>query len=332
MAAGSIYLPPHRKPTVFLSLIHGNNYSGANPGGVRDDWLANPAALMASAETFADTYGFDSITLILPQGLHAPVSGVGCAFPAGCAGIMQRYYATQYDWLVNTFPSMRRTGREYWLYTGGRCNALQQQNEYCVPASTAYPTAQYFVDAHAPFRGAFSGLWIDAYGGDPSLQDQMDLIEGALIAEGWKIGGELWPHTGVNNVSPPGYDVDASAAAKRPYMMLARSFGTAMSYTPPQQNPNANFFGSRFTAAPEGSALHVGPLFGDDLVSPAMVDLWLSQGLIVSPYMGFELTRPDTMTHLASIYKGLQSRRVTNTTSRRQQGVRARRGHERQVL
>lgn len=300
---------PRKKPVGFWLWFDGVSHSVDNPGAIRGDVIADTLTAWNGAETWCDNYSLDALCVHAPIGGLAPPSPgqPGRFWPTATAGVMQIYYPAQWDFFTNTFPDIKRPGREYHLYIGGRQNEPFGLNDYVTDNATAkIPSPQFFVDAVGPFRDlGFTGVWLDALAGEPAIADQANPVIEKLRENGWWVGNELWPHTGIDYPNGQKLELNVVEARKYAAVNVARLHNGQLSNPDPALTPQG-LFAPRFRGAPSGTELHIMPQSGDSLVSPAMVQQWISQGCVVSMQEGFQVTRPDTAAWLRDYYANYQ--------------------------
>lgn len=275
-----------RSPHFHWGWINGSNHAGNNVGAI-DGALLTANGLttaLASIESQCDACGCNVVIFNSPCGFL-----VNAATPAATWGVLSNYYPHVITWLQTTFQALKRPGRRYGLYIGGRAASVSPSlTEYIDDEQIlSIPAGSFFVDAVAPFRAlGFSIVWTDATEGDPSLRPAGPNANDALRAAGWQVGAEFVPHTGI--IYPVNQlDVETSILADRAHLITWREW--------------RDKFRSRFAASvfPSTSEVHICPQYQDTDFTTAVVDELLAQNAIISPYSGFaDLTSPSVAAYI----------------------------------
>lgn len=273
---------PRRRPHLHWQWGSGDNYSTTNPGGLRGDVLPTPAAAWPAVEALATRLSADFICVNYPVGFK-----VGENAPAATWYVWTNHYPQIANWFANEFVNFKTEGRGYAIYQGIMHNTLPEDQSSIDTTADVVPSPQFFVDAIAPLKElGFTFTWIDASEATAADGIARKPILNALEDAGWKTGGELWPVSFTNPTS--GLLVRYPEPFERPYMVVWPNYKT--------------FYKPNNITASAGTELHVCPRFGDSDFTIAEAQELIDRGFVISPYTGFELTRPDTFDFLCDYY------------------------------
>jgi hypothetical protein len=276
---------PRRRPHLHWQWGSGDNYSTTNPGGLRGDVLPTPAAAWPDVEALATRLSATTICVNYPVGFK-----VGENAPAATWYVWTNHYPQIANWFANNFADFKTEGREYAIYQGIMHNTLPEDQSSIDTTADVVPSPAFFVNAIAPLKElGFTFTWIDASEATAADGVARKPILAALEDAGWKTGGELWP---VSFAAPPsGLLVRYPEPFERPYMVVWPNYKT--------------FYKPNNITASQGTELHVCPRFGDSDFTIAEAQELIDRGFVISPYTGFELTRPDTFDFLCDYYAGI---------------------------
>lgn len=266
----------------------GDGYSGSNLGGLRGDVLPTPASSWAAFEALAEELCPETVRIInyivgFKSGQNAPMATYG---------VLGNCYPAILGWFYTDFPAAKTAGASYGMYIGGvHGEGEEDLTRLDTSGVGRYPTNEFAVAAVSGMKViGFTDVWIDASSGNPvNTIGGGDRLSLALEEDGWRVGGELWPYQW--NTSGGYFVVDGDVAQRRPQMIVWSQFKL--------------YYRAVFTAAPSGSELHICPQFGDTDFTPDIAAELISKGCVISPYVGFETSRPETWAYLCDYYTGL---------------------------
>ena len=280
---------PRFRPHLHWQWGSGSGYSGSNLGGLRGDVLPDPGSSWAEFEAKATELCPETVRVInyivgFKSGQNTPLATYG---------VLANCYPAILSWFYTDFPTAKTEGASYGMYVGCLHGEGEEDLSRIDTSGTAFqPSNEFAVNALAGMQNiGFSEVWLDAGAGNPIKNtDGHARIATALEEAGWRVGCEFWPYQW--NVGASGdFIVEGIDAQRRPHMVTWTAFKT--------------FFRNEFTTAPSGSELHICPMFGDSDFGPDIAADFIAKGCVVSPYYGFELTRPDTWQFLCEYYNGL---------------------------
>lgn len=279
---------PRFRPHLHWQWGSGSGYSGSNLGGLRGDVLPTPASSWAAFEALAEALCPETVRIInyivgFKSGQDAPMATYG---------VLGNVYPAILNWFYTGFPTAKTEGASYGMYVGGVHGEGEEDLTRLDTSGTGrYPTSEFAVAAiEGMWDIGFTEVWVDATSGNPlNPINGGDRLNGALEDEGWRVGGEFWPYQW--NTSGGYFVVDGDAAQRRPNMIVWGQFKL--------------YFRPVFTTAPSGSELHICPQFGDTDFTPDVAADLIARGCVISPYTGFEVSRPDTWAYLCDYYTGL---------------------------
>jgi hypothetical protein len=276
---------PRHRPHLHWQWGSGDNYSASNPGGLRGDVLPTPAAAWPAVEALATRLSAAFICVNYPVGFKA-----GENAPAATWHVWTNHYPQIANWFANDFADFKTEGRGYAIYQGIMHNTLPEDQSSIDTTADVVPSPAFFVNAIAPLKElGFTFTWIDASEATAADGVARKPILHALEDAGWKTGGELWP---VSFAAPnSGLLVRYPEPFERPYMVVWPNYKT--------------FYKPNNITASRGTELHVCPRFGDSDFTIAEAQELIDRGFVISPYTGFELTRPDTFDFLCDYYAGI---------------------------
>jgi hypothetical protein len=291
---------PDRSPHFHWQWASGAGYGAGNTLGLEGNLLSVGLlrARFSAAEAACTAAGCNTHIFNLPAGF---ISGENSSVATWDLLAIEYPHIT--NWLRDEFPNVKRPGRKYGLYMGGRQKEPYDLEEYNDGSTESIPPGSFFVDAVAEFRRlGFDHVYTDATEGSPSVRPDGPDANNALMAAGWRVCAEFVPHTGIIYAGNT-LDVDDSLLGERRHMIVWRVW--------------RDLFRSRFTRdLPGGVEVHVCPQFGDSDFTTGVVDELLGKGFIISPYWGFETTAPTVSAYIAQRQQAFSNNSNSRTRER----------------